>query len=125
LPITVAEIGGGWSSALDQTLLQTVLLHTRFGSLYIIRIIGLIALLISCSWASGQRLLVSALAALLLILLSLTSHAVAGAADTGSLIAQAANDSAHLATGFWFGASSSWQDVLIPIAPTCATCLVR
>jgi putative copper resistance protein D len=104
LPITLAEIGGDWSSAFDRMLLWTVLWHTRFGPLYMIRTMGLIALVMTCWRASDQRLLIGVLAALLLVALSFTSHAAAAADDLPSLIARAANDSVHLlATGFWLG----------------------
>jgi putative copper resistance protein D len=105
LPVTAASMGGDWRSAIDSSAVGAVLRHTRFGNLLVLRLAGSLALLIACMRARSLRLeVISSLAAGLLLLLSLTSHAAASAGAPDLMLARAANDAAHLLVGgFWLG----------------------
>ena len=97
------QMSGDWHEALDPAALQTVAIHTRFGTIFLLRICGLVPLLMLCVLRkSSQNLIRVLIAALLLAALAVTSHAAASGAKFPLL--RAANDCIHLlAGGFWIG----------------------
>lgn len=103
LGFVAGQMSGDWRSAFDAAALGAVLTDTRFGQLFLGRIVGLIVLLILWVFRGPSRIPLSVLiAALLLGALALTSHAAASGNAFG--IVRAANDMVHLlAGGFWLG----------------------
>ena len=103
LPLQAAEIGGGWSAAVDPGTLSAVLLDTGFGRAWLCRAVLSIALpLLATGWP--RRAGATALAAgLLLASLALTGHAAMQDGAAGLL--HRLNHAIHLiAGGFWLGA---------------------
>lgn len=105
LGFVAGQMSGDWRSAFDTGALATVITDTRFGHVFLARVIGLTILLLIWILGRPPRILIStALAALLLGALALTSHAAASGAPGASDLARAGNDMVHLlAGGFWLG----------------------
>jgi putative copper resistance protein D len=103
LCLVAGQMSGDWSQALNPASIGAVASSTRFGQVFLVRLVGLVALWLICfRKGPSQNLLPVVLAALLLGSLGLTSHT---AASSGALAAgRAANDAVHLlAGGFWVG----------------------
>lgn len=100
----VADIGRGWSDALNFGLIGSVLTATPFGAAWLIHL-GLALLLVVASVSDRPAMATArlVLTALLLVSLALVGHA---AMDDGALgLVHRGNDMLHLlAAGFWLGA---------------------
>jgi putative copper resistance protein D len=96
--LVVGQMSGDWGASLDPSVLTLAATSTRFGQIFLLRLIGLLALwLMSVTRPRGVG--VPLVAAMLLALLAPVSHA---AADGG--IAGILSDAAHLlAASFWLG----------------------
>lgn len=101
--LIAGQMSGDWHGSIDPSTLQLVGSATRFGQIFVVRLIGLAALLLMSLQKRGPLQGLSILAGLLLASLAPISHAAA-AAGGDIAIAQAANDAVHLVTaGFWLG----------------------
>jgi len=104
LPLRTADMAGGWSTALDPTLLSLVAMQTTIGIAWICQIAAVILLLATSIPKSRHRQSMAALSsALMLGSLTVSGHAAIHAGWGGWL--HRGNDWLHLlAAGFWFGA---------------------
>lgn len=103
LPLQAASIAGDWHAMLDGDMLDTVILQTRYGQVWIVRALATAALLgVVLGLRPGSPGLIAGVAALALAPLALSGHA---AMDEGWLgLAHAVNDFLHvLAAAFWLG----------------------
>lgn len=103
LPLQAASIAGDWNAMLDGDMLDTVILQTRYGQVWIVRALATAALLgVVLGLRPGSPGLIAGVAALALAPLALSGHA---AMDEGWLgLAHAVNDFLHvLAAAFWLG----------------------
>ncbi|HEV8407371.1 MAG TPA: CopD family protein [Sphingomicrobium sp.] len=101
--LIAGQMSGSWRGSLDPATIELAATSTRFGHIYLGRLVGLAALWFMCAVGiRSHRLALPILAGVLLGCLGLTSHAAATGIDISS--AGAINDTAHLLTaGFWFG----------------------
>lgn len=101
--LIAGQMSGSWRGSLDLAILHVAATGTRFGQLFLGRVIGLAALWLLCAAeARSHSLAVPILAGLLLASLGPISHAAATAGDIVSI--GAISDAAHLLTaGFWLG----------------------
>jgi putative copper resistance protein D len=101
--LIAGQMSGSWQGSLDPAVLRLAAFDTRFGEIFLARLIVLIVLWLIC--ALGTRpcsLSVAILAGVLLASLGPISHAAATSGDIG--IVGAIGDAAHLLTaGFWLG----------------------
>lgn len=104
LGFVAGQMSGDWRGAFDPGALEAVITDTRFGQVFLGRIVGLIVLLVAWVFGSRSQIPLSMLlAAMLLGALALTSHAAASGGDASGIV-RAANDMIHLLTGgFWLG----------------------
>jgi len=109
---------GSIGGATDPTVLQTVLLKTSFGQIWLWRVLLALALAIVALRATPEvRLVTVILSALLLASVALTGHAAMeqGAAGMGHRI----TDAIHLLSGgYWVGAVAALPFVLMPPRPS-------
>lgn len=104
LPITVSEMSGGSSSAIEPSALWIVLSQTRFGKSFLASLVLLIGLLLIGAHTPRNHLILCTLAGLDLVAVAMTSHAAAVATDRPLLILRTLGDALHLlAGGFWLG----------------------
>lgn len=98
------QMSGSWKGALDPATLELTGSATRFGHIFLPRLIGLVALCAVCVVPRRRNgIALPILAGLLLVSLAPVSHAAAS--DNDSAILGAASDAAHvLAAGWWVGA---------------------
>jgi putative copper resistance protein D len=102
LGLVAGQMSGNWAAAREPAAIWMVVADTRFGHIWLVRIVGLTLLLLASLFALRVPYPVFAiLAALLLSSLGLIGHAAAG----GLIFIRALNDATHLLTaGFWLGA---------------------
>jgi putative copper resistance protein D len=101
--VIAGEMSVDWKGSFDPATLELAGSATRFGRIFLVRLIGMTALCVMCLAArKAASWPVAILAALLLVSLAPVSHA---AANGGAIpIFRAANDGMHLlAAGFWLG----------------------
>jgi putative copper export protein len=105
LALVAGQMRGDWHAALDAQTILAVLHSTRFGQIFLLRILGLAILLLMCSRRNAFASIgPPVLAAALLGGVALTSHAVASGKGDLSALGPAATDTLHLlAAGFWTG----------------------
>ena len=105
LALVAGQMGGDWHASLNASVILEVLQGTRFGHIFLARIVGLVILWSVCTRGNTSASIAPAiLAAALLYAVALTSHAAASGGDAVSLIASSTNDALHLlAAGFWTG----------------------
>jgi putative copper resistance protein D len=101
--LIAGQMSGSWQGSVDPAVLRLAALDTRFGHIFVPRIIGLIVVGSLCLViARPAGLTMAILAGLLLVSLAPVSHAAASGGDIA--IAGAASDATHLlAAGFWLG----------------------
>jgi copper resistance protein D len=101
--LIAGQMSGAWQGSFDPAILELAATATRFGHIFLARLIGMIGLSAVCILRRGAKpLIVAILSGLLLASLAPISHAAA----TGGEIAVlgATNDAVHLlAAGFWLG----------------------
>jgi len=104
LCLASGQISGDWRAAFDLPIVERVVHGTHFGSVFAVRIVGLVLLLAaSIGMRACRTETLVVLSAFLLGSLGLTSHAAASA-DIPAGYIRAANDAVHLlAAGFWIG----------------------
>jgi putative copper resistance protein D len=101
--VIAGQMSGEWKDSFDPSTLELAGSATRFGHIFLVRLIGMIVLCLLCialnkpaSWAAAI------LTALLLASLAPVSHAAANGGDIPIL--RAGNDALHLlAAAFWIG----------------------
>jgi copper resistance protein D len=105
LALVAGQMSGDWHAALDPGAISGVLCATRFGHIFLVRIVGLSILCAVCLHRDAPASIAPfVLAGALLGAVALTSHAAASGKDTLSLLVGSANDTLHLlAAGFWTG----------------------
>ena len=101
--LIAGQMSGSWQASVDPSTLKLAAFETRFGNIFLGRLIGLVLLWVLCvSGLRLGRLAMPVLAALLLASLAPISHAAAGGRENP--IFGAINDAVHLLTaGFWLG----------------------
>lgn len=111
-------ITGDASSAVDLTVLQTVLLRTSFGQIWLWRILIALAVAIVAFRATPEvRLETAILSGLLLASIGLTGHAAMEQGVRG--IGHRTIDAVHLLSGgYWVGAVAALPFVLRPARPS-------
>ena len=101
--LIAGHMSGSWQGSFDPQVLSLAATGTRFGHIFLVRLIAIAALCAKCIF--GKRTAgpaVAILAALLLASLAPISHAAATGGDVAVL--RAGNDALHLlAAGFWLG----------------------
>lgn len=98
--LVAGQMSGSWLGSVDPSTLELAASGTRFGQIFLVRLVGLVLLWILA--VSANRIAVPIVAALLLALLGPVSHAAATGGDVALI--GAANDAVHLMTaGFWLG----------------------
>ncbi len=104
LPIEAASVGDGWRDALDPSVVGAVLTGTNGGQAWMVQAAAAGLLALSCLVPPRPRLFaVAGAAALMLVGLTLTGHAVMQEGWLGAV--HRANDAVHvLSAGAWFGA---------------------
>ncbi len=104
LPIEAASVGDGWRDALDPTVIGAVLIDTSGGQAWMVQAVAAGFLVLSCLVPSRPRLFgIAGAAALMLVGLSLTGHAIMQEGWLG--VMHRTNDALHvLSAGAWFGA---------------------
>jgi len=121
--LIAGQMSGSWQGSLDPSILQLAALHTRFGEIFLARLVGLVVLWLLCA-ATPNRPALPILAGLLLASLAPISHAAASGGDIA--LAGAASDAAHLLlAAFWLGGlmvlaliiSSRWSDPRALVGP--------
>jgi putative copper resistance protein D len=105
LCLVAGQMSGDWTKTFDLMAIETDVRSTRFGQIFLIRLAGLTALSIVCiRKGSSHSMVVAPLAGLLLVALSLTSHAAASSNDDLLILFHSGGDAVHLlAGGFWLG----------------------
>ncbi|CAB3679699.1 MAG: copper homeostasis membrane protein CopD [Achromobacter sp.] len=103
LPLQAASIAGDWHAMFDEDMLDTVILQTRYGQVWIVRAVAAAALLgVVLGLRPGSPSLIAGVAALALAPLALSGHAAMHEGWLG--LAHALNDFLHvLAAAFWLG----------------------
>ncbi|MCZ8411961.1 copper homeostasis membrane protein CopD [Achromobacter dolens] len=103
LPLQAASIAGDWHAMFDEDMLDTVILQTRYGQVWIVRALAAAALLgVVLGLRPGSPSLIAGVAALALAPLALSGHAAMHEGWLG--LAHALNDFLHvLAAAFWLG----------------------
>lgn len=102
LLFTSIQMADSWNGVEDPSAIATVVGHTLFGQVFILRIVAL-ALLALAVLRGSPSLLVAVLSGIALAGVALTSHAAASGQQSFMLF-RAANDAVHLLTaGFWIG----------------------
>jgi len=103
LCMVAGQMSGRWQDALDPGIIALAATGTRFGHVFLGRLVGMAALWFMCAFGvRSDSLAISILAGLLLASLGPVSHAAAGGSAIASL--GAISDAAHLLTGgFWLG----------------------
>lgn len=101
--LIAGEMSGAWQGSLTPEVLELAAAATRFGHIFLARLIGLLALCAMCIWGRGTKgPALAGLGGLLLASLAPISHAAATGGDIA--VRGAANDALHLlAAGFWLG----------------------
>lgn len=104
LPIEAASVGDGWRDALDPSVIGAVFIDTSGGQAWMVQAVAAGLLVLSCLVPPRPRLFgIAGAAALMLVGLSLTGHAVMQEGWLGVL--HRTNDALHvLSAGAWFGA---------------------
>lgn len=101
--LIAGQMSGDWRASIDPATLRLMASVTRFGEIFVGRIIGLAALWVMCFSRSPYQPAISILGGVLLASLAPISHAAAAAGGDIALMG-AANDAVHLLTaGFWLG----------------------
>ena len=101
--LVAGQMSGSWGGSVDPSVLKLAASGTRFGHIFLARLIGLIGLwLLSAAARRRGALAIAILAGLLLASLAPVSHP--GASGGEIAIAGTASDATHLlAGGFWLG----------------------
>ena len=104
LPVAAASVGDGWRDALDPAVVGAVLTETSGGRTWAVQAVAAVALAASCVVPMPRRLAgTAALAAVWLLGLCLTGHAVMNEGWLGAL--HRGTDALHvLSAGAWLGA---------------------
>lgn len=101
--LIAGQMSGDWLASVDPATLRLMASATRFGEIFVGRLIGLALLWLMCVFTSPRQLGIPILGALLLVSLSPISHSAAAAGGDIAILG-AASDAAHLLTaGFWLG----------------------
>ena len=101
--LVAGQMSGSWRGAADPTILRMAAFETRFGHIFLARLIGLVALLSICTMKRSSIVAMPVLGGLLLASLAPVSHAAA-TMDGEIAITGAINDAVHLlAAASWLG----------------------